>query len=727
MMFRVPSHVTLRSPKLRSLRAAIVGTGYIADFHARAIRQVEGVELASVCDANLSSARSFAAKWGVPETYDSFAPMLRDQRLHCVHVLVPPDQHHSVARMALESGVHVFVEKPLCISLEQADELLELARYKRLRLGVNHNMLYAGAYQRLRQIVRSGILGPLDYIGFNHFLELAPIRFGPFESWMLRSPRNVILEIAPHLLSALIDLVGKPKDLIALADRRIDLPSGTHVFRRWHVHTNVDRTSVDININIGPGFSQRTINVRGLLGSATADLDANTCTVDRRTPRSTDLDRFERSQLIARQMRSQARKTLGDYVLSRLKLRSRGNPYQITFLDSVAAFYSGVRTDTELDRRISASHGRDVVDLCGRIVRATGIEAGDLRSSRHQRTPAVRPTVLVTGAAGFIGRELVHQLLAADYCVRAVVHNSRAVLEQLDSDNLEIVRCDMRADGDLKAAMEGIHFVYHLARSNAKTWEEYVKYDVEPMRLIGNACLAAGVKRLIYTGTIDSYYAGARAGTITEQTPLDRHIERRNYYARSKAAAESILMDMHRTKGLSVTIFRPGIVIGRGGNPFHWGVAMWVSEGVCQLWGEGDNNKLPFVLVSDVAAALVRGIQLDGLEGRSYNLVDIPLLTAREYLNELQRRSGMRVTVLPRPIWRFYLTDLTKWLVKVVVRHPDRNRIPSYFDWESRTQKAHFDCTRARAELGWMPASDRERMLEEGIGGSLQSWLAACE
>src|SRR5262249_23689914 len=136
--------------------------------------------------------------------------------------------------------------------------------------------------------------------------------------------------------------------------------------------------------------------------------------------------------------------------------------------------------------------------------------------------------------------------------------------------------------------------------------------------------------------------------------------------------------------------------------------------------------KLPLVLVEDVAAALLRGIQIQGIEGRSYNLVDVPLLSAREYLDELQRRSEVMLAIRYVPIWRFYAADLLKWLVKLTVRHPDRHRIPTYRDWKSRTQKTLFDCSRARAELNWAPAADRQRMVDEGIGGSLESWLAAC-
>jgi nucleoside-diphosphate-sugar epimerase len=317
---------------------------------------------------------------------------------------------------------------------------------------------------------------------------------------------------------------------------------------------------------------------------------------------------------------------------------------------------------------------------------------------------------------------LIRQLLEAGYSVRAAVRGSGAVLGEYDNGKLEIARINIESEQDLTDAMKGIEFVYHLARASAKTWDSYLRHDVEPTRLIAKACMAAHVKRLVYTGTIDSYYAGAKAGTITDDTPLDRNIGRRNYYARAKAAAETMLMEMHRSEGLPVVIYRPGIVLGQHGTPFHWGVGTWPAMGVCQVWGEG-TCKLPLVLVADVAAALVRGIQVPGIDGRIYNLVDAPLLTARDYLTELQRIADLKLDVRYRSIMAFYLTDLAKWILKVALRHPDRHRIPSYLDWESRTQKAHFDCTRALKDLAWQPASDRQRMIDEGIRASLEGWL----
>jgi nucleoside-diphosphate-sugar epimerase len=272
--------------------------------------------------------------------------------------------------------------------------------------------------------------------------------------------------------------------------------------------------------------------------------------------------------------------------------------------------------------------------------------------------------------------------------------------------------------------LDGVEYVFHLATSGCKTWHDYVEQEIEPARELAEACLAGGIKRLIYTGTIDSYYAGNRAGRITEETPLDRNITRRNNYARAKAAVEALLLDMHQTRGLPVVIARPGIVIGEGGNPFHWGVGKWSSEGLVETWGDG-NNKLPLVLVNDVASGLVKAMEVPGIEGRSYNFVDLPMLSARDYIAELEKIGGFNIDARSGSIWRFYLSDMLKWPIKVAVKHPDAQRMPSYSDWESRTQKAVFDCSRTREELGWAPASDPERLLQEGIRGSMVGWLAA--
>ena len=255
-----------------------------------------------------------------------------------------------------------------------------------------------------------------------------------------------------------------------------------------------------------------------------------------------------------------------------------------------------------------------------------------------------------------------------------------------------------------------------------KTWEEFTEQDIEVTRRIAEACLRHQVRRMIYTGTIDSYYAGVRAGTITEATPLDPRIAWRNLYARAKAASEELLMESHRQQGLPVVIMRPGIVIGSGGSPYHWGIGMWSWNSICQIWGQG-RNPLPFVLVEDVAGALVLALETPGIEGESFNLVAETGLSALDYLKAFEEHAGVLFQKLPTAPWKFFAADLAKWLVKQVVRHPDERK-PSYRDWESRTQRAVYDCSKAIRVLSWKPATDHEEIIQRGIAVPVTQFLS---
>ena len=177
--------------------------------------------------------------------------------------------------------------------------------------------------------------------------------------------------------------------------------------------------------------------------------------------------------------------------------------------------------------------------------------------------------------------------------------------------------------------------------------------------MLAEAALAHGVRRFIYTGTIDSYDSADAATVIDCDTPLDPRIDARNLYARSKAACEALLQKMHAERGLPLVIFRPGVVIGAGSPPAHWGVGMFHSDTRAQFWGDG-TTKLPLVLVDDVAEGLALGMDAPGIEGQTFLLTDEPLLSAREYVAEVAAASATRIDAAPTPIWRFFVLDVAR-------------------------------------------------------------------
>jgi nucleoside-diphosphate-sugar epimerase len=148
---------------------------------------------------------------------------------------------------------------------------------------------------------------------------------------------------------------------------------------------------------------------------------------------------------------------------------------------------------------------------------------------------------------------------------------------------------------------------------------------------------------------------------------------------------------------------------------------MFHSDSRVQYWGDG-NNKLPLVLVDDVAAALVLALDAPNIEGRSFLLTDEPLLSAREYVDAVSQHANTRMRSMPTPIWRFALLDSAKELAKHAIGHPNRKR-PSYHDWACRRHVARYDSASTRAALGWKPAGTREALIEQGIVAAVRRYM----
>lgn len=704
-------------------RVALLGAGYIAPLHALAIQRLSGATLVGVCDLDPLKAESIGRRFGC-RAFTSAAEMYREVRPQVVHLLLPAQMHEEPALEAIEAGCHLVLEKPMCLTAEGCRRVMNAATQRGVGLTVHHNFLYSPPYERLRAAILQGDLGPLDRVVFRWERPLGMIGPGAPDLWMLRSPENIVLEIGVHLVSMLLDLVGEPDDLEVRADEPIDLGLGRRFLRRWSVQGRVGRTIVEIHWHFGGGHPRFGVEARGLLGHAHADLENDLFLLDRATPRSMDFDRYARLMATARSVRSQARRGLRDYILEKAKLSRRGNAYQNSIDAAVASCHHGLREPLELDSRVSSALGLEVVQLAERIASLGSSQSG----SAVVRTPLVpavhsspaAATSLVLGGNGYIGRELVSRLAARGTQVRAV---GRSVGGSASS-GVEWVRGDVSNERDLEKLLEGVDTVYHLARAtDAKTWADYLARDVEPTRRLGELCARRGVKRLVYTGTIDSVDLGRHAGQVSDDTLLDPRLHRRNLYARAKGEGERCLLQLHQECGLPVVVARPAIVIGGTGSPCHWGVGMWWGFGLVRFWGSGE-HPLPLVLVEDVADALIATATVEGIEGRCYNLSAKQTITAQDYVAAMERAGGLRIDAKPMPISRWFLNDTFKWIIKMAVRHPGRLVRPSFHDWDCRSQRAVFECSAARTDLGWRPEDRTEELLRRGVAEPLQRLLA---
>lgn len=156
------------------LSAAIIGVGFVGAQHLEAIRRLGSVDVATIAASTPGRAISMAASHGVPHAAESWEAAVNDPKVDVVHVCVPNDLHHAVARAALRAGKHVICEKPLALTLEQATDLVQEAAETDRVTVLCHNYRFFAMAAELRSQVQEGALG-----------ELHNVRGSYLQDWML--------------------------------------------------------------------------------------------------------------------------------------------------------------------------------------------------------------------------------------------------------------------------------------------------------------------------------------------------------------------------------------------------------------------------------------------------------------------------------------------------------------------------------------------------------------
>jgi predicted dehydrogenase/acetyltransferase-like isoleucine patch superfamily enzyme len=214
-------------------RVAAVGCGYWGKNLVRNFAELGA--LAAICDPNRDAADELADRYHIPVA--EFEAVLHDSEIAGVAIAAPATLHAELARRAIEAGKHVFVEKPLALTLAEAEQLCALAERADRRLMVGHLMQYHPGFGKLRDLVSVGVLGRLEYI-YSNRLNLGKVR----------REEDILWSFAPHDLSMILSLVGQePAEVTAqggyylhktIADvttTHLAFPGGehAHVFVSW--------------------------------------------------------------------------------------------------------------------------------------------------------------------------------------------------------------------------------------------------------------------------------------------------------------------------------------------------------------------------------------------------------------------------------------------------------------------------------------------------------------
>jgi len=318
---------------------------------------------------------------------------------------------------------------------------------------------------------------------------------------------------------------------------------------------------------------------------------------------------------------------------------------------------------------------------------------------------ATSPTVLVTGATGFIGRRLALRL-AQRYRIRALVRPGEdpAAIPELAGlgDRLDVVVADVTEAGAVAAAAAGTRRVYHLA-AVVGDWgpaELFERVNVGGTRNVLEAAVGARCERVVMVSSIVVYGSQLRTGPCDEDAPRERGI---GPYGRTKRRSEEIALDYHAFGRVPVAVVRPGNVYGPGSG-------LWVDELARQLrrglgmWLDDGAGDAGLAYVDNVVDVIARAGETAAAAGRIYNAADGAGVTWKQYITDIAAAAGAPTPhrSLPTAVAKAAASALeSAWRA---TRRPHRPLLTREAV-QIFASRPPLPITRATTELGYTPLS----------------------
>ena len=269
------------------MNVGVLGCGNIAQSHLPHILKHHGVQTVSVADPDRRTAEETARRFRIKNIHTDFDAMRREQDLDVVHVLTPPATHGELAVKAMEAGCHVLVEKPMALTLEEADAMLVAARKNHVKLCVDYNSLWQPAMMRARKLVEEGKVGRVLHVDTQYCIDIKRVGINSADgrskrNWILSMPGGPLFDSIPHPASILLHFLKDPVKVWAVSKRNGTLPENLPDELRVLVDARNVTGSLSVSLGIRPDYF--TVDIYGTQMSVHVNLSNMTALTRRDLP-----------------------------------------------------------------------------------------------------------------------------------------------------------------------------------------------------------------------------------------------------------------------------------------------------------------------------------------------------------------------------------------------------------------------------------------------------------
>jgi predicted dehydrogenase len=301
------------------MKAALIGTGQIAQQHLGCLSSLSDVTLAGVCDLSRALAESTAERFKVAAWFTDHREMLDKTRPDVVHITTPPSSHFSLAMDALAAGAHVIVEKPLTMVHDQVAVLLRAATERNRVLIEDYNYLYNPPIQTVLGLMRTGDLGEILNVEVAMAVDIladgSPFADRDVPHPCLAMPGGAIGDFLPHMASLIHAFIGRQRTVRThWSKQSSDSPIPFDEFRGIVV---AERGTASVSFSSQSPPEMFWVRVNGTKMRATVDIFDETLILNRLDEGPRPLARLNDRLREGRDIRAAARRNLLGKVMGR--------------------------------------------------------------------------------------------------------------------------------------------------------------------------------------------------------------------------------------------------------------------------------------------------------------------------------------------------------------------------------------------------------------------------
>jgi nucleoside-diphosphate-sugar epimerase len=549
--------------------------------------------------------------------------------------------------MSVKRGANVFVEKPIAFQASEVVQLYREAHEYGVQLCPDFVQLFHPTMLQAIDIVRSGTLGKVIHCECNYgFAIEGALVESVGEHWAYGLPGGVFRNHMTHPLYLVGFWIGRFHQIHVL-------PKSFGTFS----HGSPDHLEITLAGEEGTGHITLTAAARPAdyfikiccsRGSITVNFRTMTKIVEPHGIFPGAVERLTAGVRQAFQLSSQ-------FFINSLSIATgRLIPYE-GLAHLIPQYYNSI----VLGRQPPISEGLAVA-----VSEAEDAVVQQLPKVNSRPSPRTeirsRPRFVVTGATGFLGKEVVRVFAEQGYRVRALVR-PQSRTDDLERMGADLAYGDVRDVESLRGAFSGASTVIHLAAGTHGSRGFMLESCVTGTANVADAARETGIERVIYTSSASVYdFSGLKEGsTLTEQSPLDDQPELRGTYTQAKRRAEQIAMAELRNQQTRWSILRPAVIFGKG----HVGASIvGVQFGPCVFCFGRSTRQLRLIHVTDVAKAILDLCNDPSTAGEIFNVAHADRLTNRHYVKTCLVQNGARSTLV------FYIPHTLMAFVAFILR-----------------------------------------------------------